>query len=241
MDFIFELLFEIILEGSIEIIEEKKVSLIVRILCAFLLVVIYGGLIGILLFVAISKQSVLMLFVTGVVALAIMFAFAYKYICRYKSQGVEDFKMSQKYKVGFDVWGLSIFLIIMIPNFIWFAVPAPNDVLRAESITKVADIIASVCQVLMIMSLCIFINRDRKKLSITRLIIAAILCCLLYFLCWILYYMGVTNALVILGLTIFPCMAFLFFAIDRKNMIAVIPILVFTICHAIYGVMNYIV
>lgn len=46
--------------------------------------------------------------------------------------------MIKKYKIGFDIWGLIIFIIIMIPNFIWFAVPAPNDILRGESITVLA-------------------------------------------------------------------------------------------------------
>ena len=147
----------------------------------------------------------------------------------------------KKYRFGFDVWALVLFFIIMMPNFIWFAVPAPNDILRGESITKTVDEIASICQVLMVMSLCIFIRQDRKKISITRFIMTTVICCLLYFLCWILYYFGVTNAVFILGLTIFPCLAFLFFAIDRKNMIAVIPISIFMVCHLIYGMVNYII
>ena len=147
----------------------------------------------------------------------------------------------KKYRFGFDVWALVLFFIIMIPNFIWFAVPAPNDILRGESITKTVDVIASICQVLMVMSLCIFIHQDRKKISITRFIMTTVICCLLYFLCWILYYFGVTNAVFILGLTIFPCVAFLFFAIDRKNMIAVIPASIFMVCHLIYGMVNYII
>ena len=53
----------------------------------------------------------------------------------------------ENYKFGFDSWGLILFLVIMIPNFIWFAVPAPNDILRAESVTKVVDANGSVCQV----------------------------------------------------------------------------------------------
>ena len=59
--------------------------------------------------------------------------------------------MCEKYKFGFDIWGLILFLVIMLPNFIWFAVPAPNDILRVESVTKVADAIGSVCQVVRIM------------------------------------------------------------------------------------------
>lgn len=146
---------------------------------------------------------------------------------------------SEKYKFGFDIWGAVVFLVIMIPNFIWFAVPAPNDVLRDDSITDSFDIIASVCQVLMAAALCAIINRKRKKISITPLIIAAMICCLLYFACWIIYYIGVVNMIVILGLTVPPCLAFLFFAVDRKNMLAVIPILIFTVCHLIYAVVNF--
>lgn len=149
--------------------------------------------------------------------------------------------MLKKYKLSFDIWGLLLFLIIMIPNFIWFAVPAPNDVLRADSITETIDTVASICQVLMIVAICVFVNRNRSKFSITPLIISVIICCLLYFVCWIVYYFGIENTVIILGLTVFPCLAFILFAIDRKNIIAMIPISVFTICHLIYAVVNFII
>lgn len=64
----------------------------------------------------------------------------------------------KKYKFGFDVWGLLLFLIIMIPNFIWFAIPAPNDVLRAESTTKIVDTIGTIFQSIMIAALCVIIK-----------------------------------------------------------------------------------
>ena len=68
--------------------------------------------------------------------------------------------MLKEYKFGFNIYGLLLFLIIMIPNFIWFAVPAPNDVLRTESVTEVIDTIASVCQVLMVISFVYFCNHQ---------------------------------------------------------------------------------
>lgn len=147
----------------------------------------------------------------------------------------------KKYKLSFDIGGLLLFLIIMIPNFIWFSVPAPNDVLRADSVTGVVDTIASICQVLIIIALCIFVNRRSEKFRMTPLMIAVIICCLLYFASWIGYYSGMVNAVIILGLTIPPCLAFMFYAIDRKNMIAVVPISIFTFCHLIYGVANFII
>ena len=147
----------------------------------------------------------------------------------------------KKYKIGFDIWGALLFLIIMIPNFIWFAVPAPNDVLREQSITENVDTVASVCQILMIAASCIFRNRESKKLCMTPFAIMTVACYLLYVASWIVYYNGMVNVIVILGLTIPPCLAFLSFAIDRKNGIALIPISIFTICHVVYGVANFIV
>lgn len=143
--------------------------------------------------------------------------------------------------MGFDIWALVLFVVIMIPNIIWFAIPAPNDILRTESITEIPDTIASISQMVMLVALCVFINTEHEKRNVTRFTMAVIINCVLYFICWIFYYIGISEAVVILGMTIFPCLAFLFFAIDRKNNIAIIPISIFTICHLIYGIVNYII
>lgn len=148
---------------------------------------------------------------------------------------------SEKYRFGFDVAGLILFLLVMAPNFIWFALPAPNDVLRTESVTPVVDMIASVCQVLTVGCLCFVINKGRSKLHFSPLVIATIVCILLYFLGWILYYAGFTNAWIILLLTLPPCAAFVLFALDRKNHPAVEFAVCFTICHLIYGIVNFII
>ena len=79
--------------------------------------------------------------------------------------------MLKNYRIGFDWIGLILFLIIMIPNFIWFVVPAPNDVLRTESVTGTIDSIASVCQVLMVASLCLVINRNNTGSKVIGTII----------------------------------------------------------------------
>ena len=55
----------------------------------------------------------------------------------------------KNYKFGFDPWGLGLFLVIMLPNCIWFAVPAPNDILRAESVTPLLDTVGQVLQVVL--------------------------------------------------------------------------------------------
>lgn len=146
----------------------------------------------------------------------------------------------KKYKFGFDISGLTVFLIVMIPNFIWFAVPAPNDVLRTKSATPIIDITGSICQVLFVTALCIIINKERKKLHFSPLLISSTICIILYFAGWILYYIGFTNSFVIILLTVPPCLAFILFALDRKNIIALFPAVFFTICHLIYGTVNFI-
>ncbi len=88
--------------------------------------------------------------------------------------------MLKKYKLSFEICGVLLFLIVMIPNFIWFAIPAPNDILRAKSITETVDTVASVCQILMIAAICIFRNKESKKLCITPLIIMAAVCYYIY-------------------------------------------------------------
>ena len=149
-------------------------------------------------------------------------------------------KALKTYRFGFDIWGLILFLMIMAPNSIWFVVPAPNDVLRTESVTPIVDVIASVCQVLTVACLCFVINQERSKLRFSPLVIAAVACVVMYYLGWVSYYSGIVDAWVILLLTIPPCMAFILFAVDRKNLPAVMFATGFAVCHLIFAIVNYI-
>ena len=47
-------------------------------------------------------------------------------------------KKHLRYRFGFDIFAFILFLLIMAPNIIWSFLEAPNDVLRVESVTKVA-------------------------------------------------------------------------------------------------------
>ncbi len=149
--------------------------------------------------------------------------------------------MKERYRFGFEISALILFFIIMIPNIIWAKVPAPDDILRIESITPALDIVATICQVVMIILLCAIVNKDSRKLGVSKWIVTCLVCCALYFTSWVFYYMGTTNVVIILGLTIPPCLAFFFFAIDRKNMIAMVPNIIFMVCHLVYAVVNFII
>ncbi|MBO7586044.1 MAG: hypothetical protein J6T13_02555 [Bacteroidales bacterium] len=146
----------------------------------------------------------------------------------------------KQYRFGFDPWGLLLFLLVMLPNFIWFAVPAPNDILRADSVTPVVDAIGSVFQVLTVACLCFVIHNDRSKLRFSPLIITAIVCVAIYYIGWALYYTAKVSPIVILLLTVPPCLAFILFAIDRKNLPAVLFATVFAVCHLVFAVVNFV-
>ncbi|MDE6673598.1 MAG: hypothetical protein K2K19_02115, partial [Acetatifactor sp.] len=65
--------------------------------------------------------------------------------------------------MGFDIWGLLLFLAIMLPTFIWFMVPAPIDILRNPSVTPAVDTVASVFQVIMAAAICLLQNSTCRK------------------------------------------------------------------------------
>lgn len=109
----------------------------------------------------------------------------------------------KKFRIGFDSGGLLLFLVVMLPNFIWFAIPSPNDILRRESVTVTLDTAASVFQVLMAASLIFVIHPGRKPLRLAGLL-GVIGCAVLYYSGWILYYLGWAGWFVILLLTVPP-------------------------------------
>jgi len=149
-------------------------------------------------------------------------------------------KPLKQYRFGFDPWGLLLFLLVMLPNFIWFAVPAPNDILRADSATQVVDAIGSVFQVLTVACLCFVIHKDRSKLRFSSLIIATVVCVAIYYIGWVFYYTASVNPIVIFLLTIPPCLAFILFAIERKNLPAILFATVFAVCHLVFAVVNFV-
>lgn len=148
--------------------------------------------------------------------------------------------MLKNYKIEFDSWALFLFLVIMVPNLIWSIIPAPNDILRAISTTKIIDLFTSISQLLMILSLFFLKSNKYLRLKKTLFVVIVEIFCTLYYLSWFAYYKGFISTVIILGLTISPCLAFLFFSIDRKNKIAITLTSLFTFGHLIYAFVNFI-
>lgn len=148
--------------------------------------------------------------------------------------------LMKNYRMGFDAWALALFAAIMLPNIFWFAVPAPTDVLRADSATEGLDAVASVLQIAMLAALCLLKNRGVEGIRLSSPIVAAGACVLVYYICWIAYYLGVAAIPVVLGMAVFPCAAFVLYAADRKNWIAFALAFAFALCHLVFAVCNFV-
>lgn len=146
----------------------------------------------------------------------------------------------KNYKPGFDPWGLGLFLVVMLPNFVWFALPAPNDVLRGESVTPLPDAIAQALQAVLTAALCVVVNVTRDRPMKRGYLAGTAACVALYFAGWAAYYAGIANAAVILILCLAPCGAFLLFAWARKNAPALLAAAGFAVCHLISTIVNFI-
>lgn len=148
--------------------------------------------------------------------------------------------MIKNYTFNLNVDSIWLTVFLLLPTVVWSLFPAPNDVLRTESVTPIFDLAASISQVIFIGLLCFTANAAAPKHNVkSTLMISTILSCSVYYLSWIVYYIGMVNFALILILTLAPCAAFLFYALEKRNHIALFPIGIFTLCHLTYAIINF--
>ena len=80
LDIVCEFLFDLILEGAIAGVASRKVPMIIRVLLAALILVLYGGLIFIIFYIAIKDKSILVGIVGVLMALIVFMAAQKKYV-----------------------------------------------------------------------------------------------------------------------------------------------------------------
>ena len=146
----------------------------------------------------------------------------------------------KRYRWGFEPWALLLFALIMLPNILWAWLPAPQDVLRVESLTPVTDMIAGAAQAATIAALVLLRHERCPQTVRSGLCAASALCVLGYWLAWALYYQGMTAAPVILMMTLLPCAALLLFALNRRNQLALAAGSAFAVCHFVFAMINFI-
>ena len=88
---------------------------------------------------------------------------------------------------------------------------------------------------------CFLINKTFHRPVEQRNLIGICTAVILYLFGWIFYFMGFTGPLVIITLSVSPCLAFLLFAWGRKNGFGVLFSFLFLILHTLRGILNYLV
>lgn len=149
--------------------------------------------------------------------------------------------MLKKYDLKFNLDALILTIILIIPTIIWSIFPTSNDILRAESITPIVDLLARVFQISLIASLCALRRKDVNKLKLNLLILFTIISTVIYYISWAFYFQGHATNLMILAQTLCPCLSFAFYSVDRKNRIAIILSILFAICHLIFAIFNFMI
>lgn len=150
--------------------------------------------------------------------------------------------IKKHYRFTFDLLGFLLFLVIMLPNFIWFVVPAPQDVLKtAKSVFPMIEKLGSIFQILFIATLCLLRNVPQVPLKKRCWRIGIIGTVLLYFIGWSCYYANIVNFIVLLDLCLAPCLALLLFAWIRRNEVALLFGTAFLVCHVGSTVANLLI
>lgn len=150
-------------------------------------------------------------------------------------------KLLKSHTMGFEPWGVVLFIAIMLPNILWMLVPAPVDVLRKPSVTPVIDGFGSFFQMLMAFCLCTICRTDAKPVRLSPIIWAVIGCVVVYWVAWACYYAGITHAALLMAMALLPCAAFVLFLIQRRNWIGLAPAVAFTVCHLLFAIVNHLV
>ncbi|MBE5804298.1 MAG: hypothetical protein E7316_07285 [Clostridiales bacterium] len=131
-------------------------------------------------------------------------------------------------------WALALFVIIMLPNMFWFALPAESDALKQTAELPWLDTVQMTFQVMMIGCLCMLENPQAKPFGLKNpMVAAALICCGIYYAFWVAYFRGSMNAPVLLALCLFPSAAFLLYGADRRNVPGTVAGAAFAICHLV--------
>jgi len=155
-------------------------------------------------------------------------------------------KWFKQFKITFSVYGLGVFLVVLLPNIIYSFVKLENDPFKSNHSAILAlDILMYSFQSLMIACLILLKNKDfdwRNRgnyLSKTAVLFyAAAVCLLINYILWICYFAGAVWGFSIFGLAFFPSMVFVLISLWQKNYICTLPAVLFMIFHTTLSCVN---
>ena len=147
-----------------------------------------------------------------------------------------------QFRLGVDLWALGLFVLLMIPNVIWWCWSPGYDILRnVESKTVAMDVFAYIFQAVSIAVLVFVVRREQARIKPDEMFFMfTVLSLFLYYAAWVFYFCAYVNVAVIIFLAVFPCTALGCFAALRKNWIALLPVVLFFAWHLASTLINYV-
>ena len=148
----------------------------------------------------------------------------------------------RQYKIGFSLYGLIAFLLQELPYLPWFLWTPVNNPL-ANNIPKILffGMLEKFGGILTVGLLILVINKSViRPIFKNKLLYASVLYLITYYICWIFYFSGFTNAwLIVLGLSAVVPIYYLFVALWLKNYFVVFTSIIFFISHTGSNMINY--
>jgi len=149
----------------------------------------------------------------------------------------------RQYKIGFSIYGLIAFALQELPYLPWLLCPPVNNPLANNiPINAIFGILEKFGGVLTVGLLIIIINKSviQPKFK-NKLLFISVLCLITYYICWIFYFLGVTNAwLIVIGLSAVVPIYYFFIALWLKNYFAIFTSIIFFVGHTVSNMINYI-
>lgn len=134
------------------------------------------------------------------------------------------------YTLQFDRRGFFFVLVILFPTLLWSFYPSMNVVI--PGLDGLLGMIEQGLRVLLLFLLCAY-PRQNTEIRLFRSFgfWLSLVCVLLYYGSWYLFYFGNTSAIIYVLLTITPSLAFLAYATTTKHYLALVVVLAFACLH----------
>jgi len=145
-------------------------------------------------------------------------------------------------KIGLSVYGLIAFVLQELPYLPWLLCPPKNNPLANNvPINAFLGMLEKFGGILTVCLLILVINKSAiRPIFKNKLFYISILCLLTYYICWVFYFLGFTNAwLIVIGLSAIVPIYYLFIALWLNNYLAVFTSVIFFIGHTGSNMINY--
>lgn len=140
----------------------------------------------------------------------------------------------RNYRPGFEICGFILAVAILLPNLIWYYIPAPVDPLRdTVSYTSPIGIATTVLRLLAALTATFTVNLDSRAPHFGAASIIILAFGGMYYVGWLLYYMGVASYVAVVFVTIPAFIMLTTLAIDRSNIFSLVLCIAYGSVHAV--------